>query len=98
MRRAAKVDVNQAGIVKALRAVGCKVKCTHRLGEGFVDLVVWSPFDRLVHLGEVKSLGGELTPAEREFHDEWVEAAEHGQLSIWRTVDEALDAIGAFPF
>lgn len=98
MRRDAKVDTNQKAIVEALRAAGRKVRLTHRLGDGYVDLTVWSPFTARIYLGEVKSLMGQLTPAEQDFHDDWEEAAEHGQLCIWRTVDEALDAVGAFPF
>ena len=98
MRRDARTDNNQPAIVKALRAAGCKVHLTHRLGDGFVDLVVWSPFTMRVYLGEVKSPGGELTPAEREFHYEWEEATEHSLLCIWHSTDEALDAVGAYPF
>lgn len=97
MRRDAKVDANQKAIVAALRAVGCKVKCTHRLGDGYVDVNVWSPFTLRVYLGEIKTPGGQLTPAEIDFHDEWEEAAEHGDLCIWETIDEALDAVGALP-
>ena len=98
MSYAAKVDANQAEIVEALRAIGCKVKCTHRLGDGFVDLVVWSPYLTQVFLGEVKTPGGTMTPKEEEFHADWEEAAEHGQLCIWHTIDDALDAVGAYPF
>ena len=97
MRRDAKTDANQAAIVEALRAVGCKVKCTHRIG-GFVDIVVWSPFTKQIHLIEIKVPGGKLTPAEARFHAEWKEAAALGQLSIEESIDDALDAVGAFPF
>ena len=97
MRRAAKTDNNQAAIVEALRDVGCNVKCTHQIG-GFVDLAVWSPFTKQVHLVEVKSPGGKLTPAEAKFHAKWKRAAALGQLSIVESIDEALDAIGAVTF
>ena len=40
MRRAAKVDGNQAAIVAALRKIGASVSPTHMIGGGFPDLVV----------------------------------------------------------
>ena len=40
MRRAAKTDANQAGIVAALRKIGASVHDTSSVGRGFPDLVV----------------------------------------------------------
>lgn len=40
MRRAARVDGNQAGIVVGLRKIGASVSPTHMIGGGFPDLVV----------------------------------------------------------
>ncbi len=74
MRRAAKVDRNQAEIVDAFRRLGCTVHCTHTLGQGFPDLVVG-------HLGnnylvEVKDWQQppskrKLTVDEAEWHANW---------------------------
>lgn len=40
MRRRARVDDNQAEIVKVLRQLGATVRPTHTVGDGFPDLVV----------------------------------------------------------
>ena len=40
MRRAAKVDKNQAEIVRALRQAGASVQCLHTVGQGCPDLLV----------------------------------------------------------
>lgn len=40
MRRAARVDANQAEIVKELRKIGAFVQPIHRLGQGVPDLLV----------------------------------------------------------
>lgn len=70
-RRAAKVDVNQAAIVEALRAVGAKVADTSGAGKGFPDLVV--QMRGVTLLVEVKDgdKKWKLTPAQEKFHKEW---------------------------
>lgn len=40
MRRAGRIDANQAEIVKALRAIGCSVQSLAGVGNGCADLVV----------------------------------------------------------
>jgi len=69
MRRDAKTDAAQHAIVLQLRRKGYRVHDTHCLGGGYPDLHV-SKDGRAV-LVEVKSLGGELTPKERKFFDDW---------------------------
>ena len=75
-RYAAKVDKNQAELVRVLRRF-MKVALTHRLGGGFPDLLCcgikrytdqWT-----LLLVEVKDVGKEddLTDDEREFFKEW---------------------------
>lgn len=89
MRRAAKTDANQGDIVEALRRVGCQVKVTSTVGQGFPDLVVRLPgCCALIMLMEVKTADGKLTPDQKEFIALWPETVEV------RSVDEALLAVG----
>jgi hypothetical protein len=69
--------------VKALRKVGCSVK---RLDE--IDLLVgWRGNNFLL---EVKTAKGPLKDSQEEMLRDW-----RGQYGIVRTVNEALQAIGA---
>jgi hypothetical protein len=67
MRRAAKIDNNQADIVELYKSVGCLVKSAAAMGEGFPDLVV--QYNGLIYLVEVKNpeWGGKLTKKQRDF-------------------------------
>lgn len=91
MRRAARVDENQSGIVAALRAIGATVRVISQ-GDGIPDLLVG--FRGQTFLLEVKD-GKKppskrvLTPAEQKFFDEW----RGGSLVIVNTVDEAIAAV-----
>jgi len=89
MRRAAKVDTNQAAIVAGLRAVGATVHSTAALGRGFPDLAVG--FRGVTYLLEVKQpkKAGDLTPDERAFILAW-----RGHVAVVTTLDEALEALG----
>ena len=77
MRRAAKVDSNQADIVKALRDAGCGVLSLAAVGKGCPDLLVHPPTYpecRMAVLMEVKNKkgrGDKLTPAQVKVHAEW---------------------------
>jgi hypothetical protein len=88
MRRAARVDANQAEIVQALRQVGAFVFDCSRVGSGFPDLFVG--FRGQAYLLECKSAGGKLTPAEREFL-----ALCPVPVHVVYGTDDALRAIGA---
>lgn len=88
MRYAAKVDRNQADIVRALRQVGAEVTPTHTLGHGFPDLV--AGFRGVTYLLEVKMPGEHLTEDEERWHRRW-----SGQVSIVYSEEDALRAIGA---
>lgn len=91
MRRARgrRTDANQAGIVAALRAVGCSVAVTSHLGHGFPDLVVGR--GRTTVLMECKSGPRDgLTEDEVTWHCLW----KGGPLVIVRTPAEALAAVG----
>jgi len=88
MRRAAKVDQNQAAIVEELRQVGASVEPLHRVGGGVPDLLVG--FRDRTYLIEVKADQGTLTDDQRAWLAKW-----RGQAAVVRTADEALKAIGA---
>jgi hypothetical protein len=88
MRFIAKTDKQQAEIVFALRAVGCKVYPTHRLGGGFPDLFTLYKDQPL--LLEIKSKGGRMTPEEQDFYNQY-----QACTVVVYSVDEALRAIGA---
>lgn len=92
MRRAAKVDANQAAIVRALRGLGASVQPLHAVGGGVPDLLVG--FQRRNYLIEVKD-GSKppsariLTPAQREWHDGW-----RGNVAIVKSEEEAATLLG----
>lgn len=93
MRRAARTDKPQPGIVSGLRRIGASVAVTAGLGGGFPDLLVC--WNRNLHLLEVKdrdqpAANRALTPDEVAFHASW-----KGQIHIVHDLTEALEAIGA---
>jgi hypothetical protein len=80
MRRAARVDENQAAIVSALRAAGCSV------------WIIGLPVDLLVGksqqtvLVEIKTAKGTYTPLQEGFMGTW----KGGAVATIRDVDAAL--------
>ncbi len=88
MRRAARTDANQSAVVEALRAVGASVTLTYQVGAGYPDLSVG--FRGATFLLEVKTAKGTLTTGERQWLADW-----RGHTAVVRSVDEALQAIGA---
>lgn len=87
MTYARKVDRGHGAIVKALRAAGCRVHDTSRVGDGFPDLVVYK-VGHPIRLLEVKEQGGVITQAQEAF------MAEGWPVTIVRSIDEALVAVG----
>lgn len=88
MRRAAKVDANQAEIVEALRRIGCSVQPLHSVGSGCPDLLVG--VNGLNILMEIKDSAKppsarKLTPDQLIWHDEW-----RGQVQVVETVEKAV--------
>ena len=74
MRRAAKVDDNQADIVRTFRSLGCTVMPLHTVGRGCPDLLVGISGE--THLVEVKDgskppSARRLTPDQVSFHEGW---------------------------
>lgn len=92
MRRASKVDRNQAEVVGALRAVGASVQLLHAVGQGCPDLAVG--FRGQVFMLEVKDgslppSARQLTPAQVDWHAAW-----RGHVAIVTSAEEATAAIG----
>lgn len=98
MRRAARVDANQAEIVRVLRQAGCGVLDLSAVGKGCPDLLVHGPcYPWRHHLLEVKDGSKppserKLTPDQQRFHAEWM-----GAIHVVTSPAEALDAIGISP-
>lgn len=88
MRRAARVDANQAEIVEALRQAGASVQLLHMVGQGCPDLAVG--FRGANFMLEIKQDRGKLTAEEYVWLSEW-----RGQAKVVRSPEEALRAIGA---
>lgn len=92
-RRAARIDENQPAIVAALRAIGCTVIITSKMGEGFPDLVVGRA--RQTYLLEVKDGAKSksrraLTDDQVAFRDAWTGRP----VAVVENVAEALEAVG----
>jgi hypothetical protein len=95
MRRAAKVDRNQAEIVVALRSVGATVQLLHSVGKGCPDLLVGHRGQNF--LIEVKdwqasNADRKLNAIQQEWHDAW-----NGRVARVETIAAALMAIGIAP-
>lgn len=91
MKRAAKVDRNQAEIVKALRQMGCSVQPLSMVGKGCPDLLVG--FRGRNHLLEVKD--GEKCKSARSLTDDqelW-HAIWSGTVVVVNSVDAAVKAV-----
>lgn len=77
MRRAAKVDANHAGIVKALRQAGANVLDLSAVGKGCPDLLVTCVcYPHQMVLMEIKDgskppSARKLTPDQEKFHATW---------------------------
>lgn len=82
MRRAAKVDDNQAEIVALLRTHGASVAVMSAVGQGFPDLVVG--YRGRNYLIEVKMPKGKMTEEQYDFAGHW-----RGQYAVVRSFDEA---------
>ncbi len=92
MRRAAKVDANQAQVICALEAAGAKVQSLAALGKGAPDLLVG--FRDALYAFELKDgnkvpSAQKLTPAQEKWHKEWA-----GYVRVVNSPEAALRAIG----
>lgn len=91
MRRAAKVDANQAEIVADLRKAGCSVESLAAVGKGVPDLLVGHGSRN--YLLEVKDgskppSARKLTDAQVEWHKVW-----RGSVYTVTSTQEALDVM-----
>lgn len=91
MRRAAKVDRNQAEIVAALRKAGCSVQSLAKLGQGVPDLLVGRAGRNW--LFEVKNpdqpkAKQALKPEQIEWRNSWC-----GQVCVVRSIEDCLIAM-----
>ena len=91
MRRAAKVDANQAEIVQALRQIGAVVQSLAAVGNGCPDLLVG--FRGKNWLLEIKDgnkppSAQALTPHQVEWHRVWA-----GHVVVVNSVESAIAAI-----
>lgn len=93
MRRAAKVDDNQAEIVAAFRRMGCSVAITSAVGDGFPDLVVgYRRHNLLVEVkdGSKPPSKQRLTDDQMKFHGNW-----RGPVYVVKDVGDAAALINA---
>lgn len=90
MRRARRVDRNQAEIVAALRQAGCSVAVLSDVGRGIPDLLVGRA--NMNYLIEVKLPGDILNGEQSEWHRRWL-----GETHVVESVADALVAVGIFP-
>ncbi|WP_116328100.1 hypothetical protein [Cupriavidus phytorum] len=91
MRRAAKVDANQAEIVEALRKIGATVQPLHAVGQGCPDLLVgWRGMNTILELkdGRKPPSARKLTEDQEKWHANW-----RGQVAVVETVEQAIEAI-----
>ena len=92
MRRAAKVDANQAEIVAMLRSKGATVCDTSQLGGGYPDLTV-GYLGKTFHM-EIKD--GRQPPSKRRLtkdQAEWIKAWTGGAVWLITSIPDALDAL-----
>lgn len=90
-RRAARVDRNQAEIVRAFRTLGCDVILTHTLGEGRPDCFAAVPgYGVWVEIkdGSKPPSAQKLTPDELRFHQSF-----RGPLTVVRSVDDVVSLV-----
>lgn len=93
MRRAAKVDANQARVVAALRAVGASVESLAATGKGVPDLLIG--YKGVNYLAEVKDgdkvkSAQKLTPHQVVWHESWL-----GSVCTVRSPTEAVEFLMA---
>lgn len=88
MRRAARVDDNQRGIVDDLRRLGCSVQHLHKEGMGCPDLLIgWRGRNFLFEVKDPSKPRGDrqLTEMQVRWHRVW-----EGQVAVIYDAEEAL--------
>lgn len=92
MRRADRVDANQAEIVSALRSVGASVQSLHTVKGGCPDILVGRQGRN--YLMEIKDGDKPRSQARLNELQEFWHARWSGEVLTVRSVDEALRAVG----
>ncbi len=88
-----RVDANQKEIVAALKNVGASIIDTARVGKGVPDLIVG--FRNETFLMEIKNPKTQYgKKGFNKLQAEWANNWNGGKVSIVRTIEEALKAIG----
>lgn len=88
MRRAAKVDHNQAEVVAALRKIGASVQPIHQIGKGVPDILCGMAGINVIFEikdGSKPPSARKLTPDEAQWHAEW-----RGQVHVVESPEEAI--------
>ena len=89
MARALKTDTIQSEVINVYRSLGCTVKDTSMVGDGFPDLVIGC----LGHNDLVEVKSGEkkrkaLTPDQKKFHCGW-----RGKITIICSIEDAIQHV-----
>ncbi len=79
-----RTDANAQAIIDGLRAVGCSVELIGRPVDALLG------FRGKTYAVEIKTRLGRLRPSQEAFFERW-----QGQADVVRTLDEALQVIGA---
>lgn len=93
-RRAARTDENHREVSDYFRALGCSVHSTHRVGDGFPDIVVGTVgLNLLVEIkdGRKPPSRRRLTGDERRFVESW-----RGRVEIVESMDDVTDLIDRY--
>ena len=93
--RAARVDVNQAQIVRGLRQCGVTVQHLHTVGQGCPDIMCgWHNRNYVFEIKDPDKPPSRrrLTEDEEKWHEEW-----GGQVDIILTTEDALKVMGILP-
>lgn len=91
MRRATKVDANQAAIVGAFITCGCEVQSLAAVGEGVADLLIFHRSTSRLFLVEVKD--GKRIPSERRLRSSQVDWHKRFPVTVVETVEGAIAAL-----
>ena len=92
MRRAAKVDANQAQVVDALRRVGASVQPLHAVGAGVPDLLVgYGGRNELLEVkdGSKPPSARKLTAKQVQWHEVW-----RGKVLTVTSPEDAIEQLG----
>lgn len=93
MRRAAKVDANQAAIVGGLIRSGCEVQSLAALGDGVADILCHHVASGRLRLFEIKNPA--MPPSKRKLRPDQVEWHKRFPVTVVETVEGALAALGS---